>query len=255
MCRLLTLIEPEKELQEKAIRQFAELADCGLVPPGTSRGHADGWGVVAYKNGEIRVTEKQPTTAYQNPAFIDAGLREQSPSLLISHLRKASRGKVSIENTQPYTLNSFSFGHNGTVSDFEKLTLTPKFQATRKGESDSEVIFLWLIQKIIARPNSIEIFTEACRELKDCDYTATNIIFTNGKFLFAMRQANEKNKNVAKDNLCDDYYTLFLGKLSGKTKVICSQRLDIDGLTWTAIPNHAIVAINLETHEEKIVNI
>jgi predicted glutamine amidotransferase len=255
MCRLLTLIEPDPALQDKAVQQFGDLAESGAVPPGLAKGHADGWGVVTYKNGEIQNFEKQPVSAYQNPAFINAASKHSSPSLLLAHLRKASVGSISPENTQPYVWNSYSFCHNGTIFNPEKLKVSAEFQLAKKGTADSEVLFLWLVQKMNLHPHPEEVFAAAGRELQKLDYTATNILFTDGKLLFALRQANEKNTMVARDNLCDTYYTLFLGKQNGKTKIICSQKLDLDGVTWSEIPNHAFAMINLENGEEKIVTV
>lgn len=257
MCRILGLINPEQELQKNAVVQFAALADCGVVPTKDSPpGHKDGWGVVAYKNGVIKINEKKPESAFQNQAFTNAALKELSPSILISHLRKASVGNNRMENTHPYTYDNFSFCHNGTVNDFERFPLEEKYLTLRKGTSDSEWIFYYLLEQHEQSPQLPwgNIFKQFISTIRTFDYTACNALFSDGNVIFAIREANEKNEWVKKENLCDSYYTLFIGRSTEqKIKVICSQKLELAGITWSEIPNRTIIAVYAKTGRDETI--
>jgi glutamine amidotransferase len=259
MCRLVAIINPQnQEIAADALRQFGSLAETGKIPPGTDNGHKDGWGVAAYKNGAVAFFKKNPLDASRDPEY-QAAIKDAAktdPSLILGHLRKASRGKISIENTQPYTFGPYTFCHNGTLSDFEKMMLEPKYLARRKGASDSEVVFLYLLQKIEATGDFLGGFLEGIKQMRRMDYTALNILISNGKTLLALREVNENDGAVKKDDLCDTYYTLLQGKdASGVTRFICSQPLDISDVSWTQIPNHAVLVLDEEIKEEKIVRL
>jgi hypothetical protein len=88
------------------------------------------------------------------------------------------------------------------------------------------------------------------------DYTGLNILMSDGKTLLALREANEKDMQVKKNNLCDSYYTLFQGKdTEGITHFVCSQVLDIPSITWTEIPKHAILILDLDTKKEDLIKL
>jgi glutamine amidotransferase len=244
------------KLSRAALAQFADLADCGVVPPGAPRGHRDGWGVVAYKEGHVAVNERAPESAYKNPAFTEAGIRVPCPDLLLAHLRKASLGGIARENTQPFVLNDYAFAHNGTVNDYEKLTVPEDLRAARKGDTDSEGVFLWLVGRMRDADDPKKRFFESAALLRERDYTATNIIFTDGRLLFVLRQANEENVAVASGGLCENYYTLFLGKeTTGAVYAVCSERIALEGIVWTAIPNHSFAVIDMNEKTTEIMEL
>ena len=56
------------------------------------------------------------------------------------HVRRATVGGLTLENTHPFTLGGLSFGHNGTVIDYPLLGVTDA-----RGETDSEHLFRYLV--------------------------------------------------------------------------------------------------------------
>ena len=256
MCRLLAIIDTEGNLPIRdVLRQFGELAEKGTVPPDAEAGHKNGWGIAAYKkSGEIFL-KKDPSSAWNNADYAEAAANIESlhSPLVIGHLRKASRGGQVIENAQPFVFGRYVFCHNGTVRDYEKLALGGEYAAARKGQGDSEVVFLWLVQNISKKGEFATEFLEEVKTLRGMDYTAENIIMSDGETLVAMREANDSTDDKELSSLCDSYYTLFQGKdNSGKTKLICSQELSLPGITWTPIPNHAVLRISANGTEQII---
>ncbi len=259
MCRLLAIIEPRNpELVKTTLAQFGELAHSGVVPAGASAGHTDGWGFAVYNPDSSLLVKKDPSSAFENPAyraFCDViGL--VNPVLVLGHLRKASRGSVALENTHPYSFGQYSFCHNGTIMDYESLALTEPYSLYQKGQSDSERVFLWLLEIIEQRKDFLKGFFEGIKHIRQMRYTAANILMSDGNFLIALREVNEQNEDVKNKNLCDAYYTLFQGKnTTGETVLISSQSLAVPDITWEEIPNHTACVVSLATGESHLVEI
>jgi glutamine amidotransferase len=55
MCRLLGITNFEFSKHQQIVLNFCELARSGMVMKGDPPGHADGWGVAFYQNGELEV--------------------------------------------------------------------------------------------------------------------------------------------------------------------------------------------------------
>jgi predicted glutamine amidotransferase len=260
MCRLIAIINQEnnKEVADLVLREFGALSKSGVVPPNTDAGHKDGWGIAAYKKGDLVLVKKDPMSAADDAEYQTAmaQVREIGSDLILGHLRKASRGAIALENTQPYAFDKYTFCHNGTLRDFEKLELEQKYLARRKGTTDSESVFLYLLQKIEAAGNFALGFTEGIRHMRTMDYTGLNILMSDGKTLLALREANESDVQVKNNNLCDSYYTLFQGKdIEGITRFVCSQALDIPSVAWTEISNHHLYILDLNTKKEDIIEL
>lgn len=261
MCRIMAMCgELKSDVISDAFKKFGALAESGTVPKGVPSGHKDGWGIVAYANNEIAVYEKEPKSATDNTNFT-ATIKKVSttnPKLLIAHLRKASIGSNILENAQPYAYENYSFCHNGTIKDFQNFPLNDDFFKLRKGTNDSEWIFYYLVQEIRKNPGlSFDAsFKKFVGGIQSLNYTAFNTFFSDGHHLLATREANESDTWVKKEGLCDYYYTLFIGTSADqKTKIICSEKLDLKDITWKEIPNHTMAVIDVQTGQEKMVSI
>ena len=72
--------------------------------------------------------------------------------LVISHIRKATRGKVLLENTHPFMRElwgrAWCMAHNGTIKGSRRLPL--EFHVP-VGDTDSERAFCWMLNQIRAR--------------------------------------------------------------------------------------------------------
>jgi glutamine amidotransferase len=148
MCRLLVA----RSTRPLSVADLLLDAPCSLrrQSRGDRRGerHGDGWGVASYAAGEPLVI-RRPTSAETDPKFADAA--RVCSSLVVAHVRQASVGANSAENCHPFTFGRWTFAHNGTVQAFDavrpKLTAetTGQLAAARRGETDSEYVFLWLL--------------------------------------------------------------------------------------------------------------
>lgn len=251
MCRILSISgKIEYQKTREILKKFQELAEYGKVPGASENGHKDGWGILAYKRGQPVFLEKDFKNAFCDSGFekgVDKSL-EQNPDIMISHLRKASVGIKNINNTHPFVFDKYSFCQNGTVFESKKIPLNEKSRKMLRGTTDSERLFAFILQNLrdckktdpsIIR-NSIKKSIKYIRN--NFDYTAMNLIFSDEKYVWALREVNEKNKFVRKYKLMN-YYSLFIGT-GKKYSIVSSEKLALGGVKWKDLKNHELVKIS-----------
>jgi glutamine amidotransferase len=141
MCRLLGVTSSEPTDFQSALR------DGPRSLAALSREHPDGWGIAVYDAGASRWgVDKGVLCAGDDERFhrLAAGSRGD---VLVSHVRKKTIGAMSLENTHPFQRDRWVFAHNGTVADLEWLrsrSSSPRL-AQIAGETDSELLFAWLL--------------------------------------------------------------------------------------------------------------
>jgi predicted glutamine amidotransferase len=153
--------------------------------------HVDGWGIAFFEGKGVRLfLDPQPSA--QSPI---AELVRHYPirSLnVIAHIRKATQGIVSLENTHPFQRELWGqywvYAHNGHLPQFQP-ELDGSFLPV--GNTDSEHIFCWLLQSLRQRfgdapPTRDELFAA----LQELSYPPSgmgifNFLLCNGECLFA----------------------------------------------------------------------
>ncbi len=121
----------------------------GLMQRGGNTGpHRDGWGITFYEGKGFR-TFKDPNPSCKSKI---AQLVQDYPiksCAVISHIRQANRGGVSLENTHPFTRElwgrHWTFAHNGQLTDYQDM---PTGRHRPVGQTDSEAAFCWLLDKL-----------------------------------------------------------------------------------------------------------
>jgi glutamine amidotransferase len=121
----------------------------GLSARGGRRGpHAHGWGLALY-DGNVAHVFREPAPACVSP--LASFIREHpiKTLLAIAHVRKKTRGKVSLANTHPFVRElwgrHFVFAHNGTIKRLDALALGG-FRPM--GQTDSEHAFCALLSAL-----------------------------------------------------------------------------------------------------------
>jgi glutamine amidotransferase len=116
------------------------------------KAHPDGWGIAYYANG-APIAERRATPAFQDLHFSATAERVYARSV-IAHVRQATVGERTIENAQPFAHGRWTFAHNGTVRGFEQVErvlaseTTPELWRLRRGSTDSEAVFYWLLTRL-----------------------------------------------------------------------------------------------------------
>ncbi|HET9073721.1 MAG TPA: class II glutamine amidotransferase [Solirubrobacteraceae bacterium] len=104
-----------------------------------SHENPDGTGIGFYDREGRPHVEKQPTAAYDDRRFA-AEAREIRSRTVVSHVRHATTGALTVANTHPFILEGRIFAHNGVIDDLPALEaeLGPEGMALVGGETDSE---------------------------------------------------------------------------------------------------------------------
>jgi glutamine amidotransferase len=112
-----------------------------------SRREPDGTGLGWFEGGRP-VVAKQPLAAYDDQAF-GREAREVTSRTFIAHVRYASTGAVSPENTHPFEQRGRLFAHNGVIQDLDRLEQQLGDAGSLvEGETDSERYFALITREI-----------------------------------------------------------------------------------------------------------
>lgn len=124
----------------------------GLMQRGGKTGpHRDGWGIAFYEGRGCRLFhDPHPSVDSEVARFV-----QQYPIkslIVISHVRRANRGRVCLENTHPFTRElwgcNWTFAHNGQLKGVKKL---PLGFYRPVGTTDSEHAFCWMLEQVRRR--------------------------------------------------------------------------------------------------------
>lgn len=148
-----------------------------------------GWGLAAYTPNTSEPTiEKSVNSALTDQTFDQtvSQLSEQSPNVLLAHIRAATHGNVSLENTHPFTHAGWTFMHNGHIptealqvlraKNRKRSRLIPQYLP--QGKTDSEAAFFYLLTKMQEKFGTLEpskipskdlfdVFRETINDLND----------------------------------------------------------------------------------------
>lgn len=113
-----------------------------------SRREPDGTGLGYFTPDGSPVVVKQPLAAYEDQEFARQA-REVRSRTFVAHVRYASNGAVTYENTHPFEQEDRLFAHNGVIGDVPRLEaeLGPAISRVH-GETDSERFFALITREI-----------------------------------------------------------------------------------------------------------
>jgi glutamine amidotransferase len=155
----------------------------------------DGWGLAFYDGADVRLyREPEPAGQSDWVSFIEQ--RRQRISLVLSHIRRATQGAVSLSNTQPFMRElggrAHIFAHNGDLAAISQR-MAGRWQRFQPiGQTDSETAFcillealapLWAgraVPSVADRMAVIQAFAAQLRALGPA-----NFIYADGDVLFA----------------------------------------------------------------------
>lgn len=186
MCELFCL---SSRLQTRATFSLEKFAQRG----GTG-GPIDGWGMAFHEGRDARLY-KEPEPAADSGWLRFIQHRRLASRLVLSHIRRATRGPISLANTQPFVRElggrMHVFAHNGRFDGIDDHAAEPRW-FNPVGETDSELAFCILLQRLAplwsgGRVPSLESRQEIVARFA-ADMRAlgpANFLFTDGDVLFA----------------------------------------------------------------------
>lgn len=143
--------------------------------------NADGFGLAALTVGEALLLIRNPVRALDDATY---GLvaRRAKASQFMAHLRYASTGRVSLQNTHPFVQDNRVFAHNGVIGDLEKIERRiGDGMAMVAGDTDSERLFALVTICIREAGGDVRVgIRAAVRELAE-QYELYSINFVLGQ--------------------------------------------------------------------------
>ncbi|MFQ1786581.1 class II glutamine amidotransferase [Aeromonas veronii] len=164
----------------------------GLMLRGGKTGpHKDGWGITFYEGKGFR-TFKDPEPSAQSPIARLVQALPIKSCAVVSHIRQANRGCVSLENTHPFTRELWgrywTFAHNGQLTGYKKL---PTGRHRPVGDTDSEHTFCWLLDRLEQKypkrpanfPAMFRYLATLCDELRA--FGVFNMLLSDGEYVMS----------------------------------------------------------------------
>ncbi len=200
MCRLYALraneptrVECSLVRAQNALMEQSKNDNEGLM-------HGHGWGVADYPDG-VPTVEKQTWAAYHGEHFAKKAARVYAHTV-VAHVRRATVGEPSFENTHPFSYGRWIFAHNGTILHFEEIrkylldaTDFGQHNAIR-GTTDSEHVFHYLLSLWAKHPErelletvrlGLNQIVHWCHMVDSETNPALNIVLTDGNQLIGSR--------------------------------------------------------------------
>ncbi len=117
--------------------------------------HPNGWGL-AILDGNSAVIEKEPLEADKSSYLHERLTVPVEGRLILAHIRYATIGNVEYKNCHPFsgadcTGRKWTLIHNGTIFEYEPLN---RYVGRQVGDTDSERIFLFLLDEVNRRTRS-----------------------------------------------------------------------------------------------------
>ncbi|GIU16070.1 MULTISPECIES: class II glutamine amidotransferase [unclassified Shewanella] len=143
MCELLAM---SANVPTDIVFSFTGLAQRG----GVTGPHVDGWGITFYEGKGNRTFKDARPSSESHIAQLIKSYPIKS-EVVVSHIRQANRGCVSLENTHPFTRELWgqywTYAHNGQLSDYQDKFVSKRFAAV--GDTDSEMAFCWIMDQVV----------------------------------------------------------------------------------------------------------
>jgi glutamine amidotransferase len=174
-----------------------------------SQRHPDGWGIGWFVDDDAYIA-KSSASAHACDRFQRASLALSSHTFVV-HVRKATVGSVDPANAHPFRFGRWLFAHNGTLFSLDELRpfleadLDDLARAQILGDTDSELLFHWLLARLhaegidrsgrslpdatavgrVVRTSLLALDAEAVR--LDLERPIVNVLLTDGRMMIGHR--------------------------------------------------------------------
>jgi predicted glutamine amidotransferase len=120
-----------------------------------SHRNADGSGIGFFDSGGAPVLDKQPEPAFRDEEFIREARKAESASF-VAHVRWASTGGRTVQNTHPFTMHGRIMAHNGGFGELPRLEeQLGSYASLVLGDTDSERYFALITKETEAHGGDV----------------------------------------------------------------------------------------------------
>ncbi len=242
MCRWLAY-QGEPVYLETLIYQpeFSLIQQSLCARKGVTRVNADGFGIGWYSK---RLT---PGVFHEvMPAWSDDNLRSLAHHLsshrFMAHVRASTGTQVSRANCHPFVVDHWMFIHNGQIGEYESLRyslerkLTEPWYRHRSGTTDSELIFLLMLQNGLQN-NPVSAIEKTLEEILviieskqiESPFKAS-MCLSDGEQIWVVRYSS------------DGHAPTVFWQQTGQNVVFSSEPLSSEG-KWRLINEHSVIQV------------
>ncbi|MDH4020357.1 MAG: class II glutamine amidotransferase, partial [Xanthomonadales bacterium] len=182
--------------------------------------NGDGFGIGWYVQS---ISERPGLFRAITPAWSNRNLHHNAPLIrtdcLFAHIRAATEGSITEDNTHPFSFGRFLMMHNGSIPQFQRIRrnllalLDDDVFHWIKGQTDSEHVFALMMQHIREMRGSGPRLTES--QIQQCfqktfdvvqqlkvdagtgdEVSNFNLMVTNGRRIFGTRYSSNPDKET-----------------------------------------------------------
>ena len=224
----------------------------------------DGWGILFAQDRDAYLfREPDPSATSELSRMV---VRDERPCKhLMAHVRRASSGKPALANTHPFDRvvmgKRNAFAHNGDLPGIEDCEGAGNLVAHRIGDTDSELAFLLLLERLRGAGSSdgktrLDVFIRFASEMRELG--SANFLFFDGDRLFVhadrrryetdsgLTEPREPGLNIRSfdhDDEGDRWDTggARIDRISGPLHLVASVPLDPDG--WEPLARGTVLVL------------
>ena len=238
--------------------------------------NGDGFGVGWYIPS---VSDRPGLFRAISPAWSNRNLLYNAPLIrtncLFAHIRAATEGGITEDNTHPFSFGRFLMMHNGSIPQFQRIRrkllalLNDETFQWIKGQTDSEHVFALLMQHVFDLRGSGARLTED--QVKQCfqktfdvvqqlkaeagtgdEVSNFNMMVTSGRRMFGTRYSSHPERETR-----TLYYSTGTGFQGSKgvyrmekdspdvkAVLIASEKLNMNKDEWTAVPENHFISVD-----------
>ena len=162
-----------------------------------SRREPDGTGLGHFDARDQPVVDKQPLAAYEDQEFAREA-REVSSRTFVAHVRYATNGGLTTENTHPFEQSGRLFAHNGVIGDVPALERElGEAMSLVDGDTDSERFFALITREIERLGNFGDGIAAACAWVAaNLPILSINFVLVTPEDLWALRYPDTHELHV-----------------------------------------------------------
>ncbi|HWE12289.1 MAG TPA: class II glutamine amidotransferase [Solirubrobacteraceae bacterium] len=149
----------------------------------------DGTGLGTYDPDGRPIVSKQPLAAYEDQEFARAA-RSIASNTFVAHVRYASTGSLTPENTHPFEQRDRLFAHNGVIEQIDRLERElGEAMSLVQGETDSERFFALITREVDRCGGDVTAGIVAASRwvAENLPVLAVNLVLISGSELWALR--------------------------------------------------------------------
>lgn len=242
MCRIAAYQGPAIPLENIIVRpRHSLLTQSQHASEAKLAVNGDGFGISWYGADKTPGLYRDVLPAWADSNLIDLCRMVQS-HLFIGHVRASTVGETSRQNCHPFVHKNWSFCHNGQVPHFDAVkrrleaALPDDLYAVRRGNTDSEMLFLTLLANGLATDPERAMSKTIADFGKGPQTVKITTVFSDGEALYGFRYASN-----------GDAPTLYMsGTLDNGGRAMASEPLDGLSESWTSIPEQTLCILRAE---------